>query len=52
MFTVLFAIARTMGWMVQWEEMLLDPEQKIARPRQVYTGPPLRHLAPLDQRGS
>jgi citrate synthase len=51
MFTVLFAIARTMGWMVQWEEMLLDPEQKIARPRQVYTGPPLRHLAPLDQRG-
>ena len=51
MFTVLFAIARTMGWMVQWEEMLLDPEQKIARPRQVYTGPALRHLAPLDQRG-
>ena len=51
MFTVLFAIARTMGWMVQWEEMLLDSEQKIARPRQVYTGPPLRHLAPLDQRG-
>ena len=46
MFTVLFAIARTMGWMVQWEEMLLDPEQKIARPRQVYTGPPLRHLPP------
>jgi citrate synthase len=52
MFTVLFAIARTMGWMVQWEEMLLDPEQKIARPRQVYTGPPLRHMAPLHQRGS
>jgi citrate synthase len=52
MFTVLFAIARTMGWMVQWEEMLLDPEQKIARPRQVYTGPPLRHMAPLHQRGN
>ncbi len=50
MFTVLFAIARTMGWMVQWEEMLLDPEQKIARPRQVYTGLPERHLAPLEKR--
>ncbi|MCX5756597.1 MAG: citrate synthase [Gemmatimonadetes bacterium] len=38
-FTVLFAIARTAGWMAQWEEMLLDKEQKIARPRQIYTGP-------------
>ena len=38
-FTVLFAIARTAGWMSQWEEMLLDKEQKIARPRQIYTGP-------------
>ena len=37
-FTVLFAIARTAGWLSQWEEMLLDKEQKIARPRQVYTG--------------
>ncbi|MFI5310717.1 MAG: citrate synthase [Gemmatimonadales bacterium] len=37
-FTVLFAIARTAGWMAQWEEMLLDKEQKIARPRQIYTG--------------
>ena len=37
-FTVLFAIARTAGWMSQWEEMLLDKEQKIARPRQIYTG--------------
>ena len=37
-FTVLFAIARTSGWLAQWEEMLLDPEQKIARPRQIYTG--------------
>ena len=37
-FTVLFAIARTAGWMTQWEEMLLDKEQKIARPRQIYTG--------------
>jgi citrate synthase len=38
-FTVLFAIARTAGWLAQWEEMLLDKEQKIARPRQIYTGP-------------
>ena len=38
MFPVLFAIPRTVGWMAQWEEMLLDPEQKIARPRQIYTG--------------
>ncbi len=50
MFTVLFAIARTMGWMVQWEEMLADPEQKIARPRQIYTGPEGRNLFPLEQR--
>jgi citrate synthase len=38
MFTVLFAIPRTVGWLAQWEEMLCDPEQKIARPRQIYTG--------------
>jgi citrate synthase len=38
-FTVLFAVARTSGWLAQWEEMLLDKEQKIARPRQIYTGP-------------
>jgi len=38
MFPVLFAIPRTVGWLAQWEEMLLDPEQKIARPRQVYIG--------------
>jgi len=41
-FTVLFAIARTAGWMSQWEELLLDKEQKIARPRQIYTGPATR----------
>ena len=41
-FTVLFAIARTAGWLAQWEEMLLDKEQKIARPRQIYVGPPER----------
>src|SRR5438128_378015 len=44
MFPVLFAIGRTPGWLAQWEEGLLDQEQKIARPRQVYTGPPERHL--------
>jgi citrate synthase len=44
MFPVLFAIGRTPGWLAQWQEGLLDPEQKIARPRQVYTGPAERHL--------
>jgi citrate synthase len=44
MFPVLFAIGRTPGWLAQWEEGLLDPEQKIGRPRQLYVGPPLRHL--------
>jgi citrate synthase len=51
MFPVLFAIPRTSGWISQWEEMLLDPEQKIARPRQVYLGYPLRGYTPLDRRG-
>jgi citrate synthase len=44
MFPVLFAVGRTPGWLAQWQEGLLDPEQKIARPRQVYTGPAERHL--------
>ncbi len=44
-FTVLFAVARTAGWLAQWEEMLLDKEQKIARPRQIYTGSPERAYA-------
>jgi citrate synthase len=44
MFTVLFAIPRTVGWLAHWDEMMRDPEQKIARPRQVYVGPELRHL--------
>ncbi|MGC2288717.1 MAG: citrate synthase [Thermoplasmata archaeon] len=44
MFPVLFAIPRMSGWLAQWQEMLLDPEQKISRPRQLYTGPPVRHL--------
>jgi citrate synthase len=50
MFPVLFAIPRTAGWIAQWEEMLLDPEQKIARPRQIYTGPPVRNYIPREQR--
>jgi citrate synthase len=50
MFPVLFAIPRTAGWMAQWEEMLTDPEQKIARPRQIYTGSPKRDYLSRDKR--
>ncbi len=50
MFPVLFAIPRTAGWIAQWEEMLLDPEQKIARPRQIYTGARTRDYVPREQR--
>src|SRR6266436_4672843 len=50
MFPVLFAIPRTSGWIAQWEEMLLDPEQKIARPRQIYLGHDTRTYVPMDQR--
>jgi citrate synthase len=50
MFPVLFAIPRTAGWIAQWDEMLQDPEQKIARPRQIYTGSPRRDYVPRDQR--
>jgi citrate synthase len=50
MFPVLFAIPRTSGWIAQWEEMLLDPDQKIARPRQVYLGYDERDYVPLEQR--
>ena len=50
MFPVLFAIPRTSGWIAQWEEMLLDAEQKISRPRQVYLGQDLRSYIPLDHR--
>ena len=50
MFTVLFAIPRTAGWLAQWQEMITDPEQKIARPRQVYTGHELRQLVPVEER--
>jgi citrate synthase len=49
-FTVLFAIPRTAGWLAQWEEMLLDPEQKIARPRQIYVGEGERSFVPMEDR--
>src|SRR6266446_2267069 len=50
MFPVLFAIPRVAGWMAQWEEMLLDPEQKIARPRQIYLGAKQRDYVPREKR--
>ena len=50
-FTVLFAMGRLPGWLAQWEEMLQDSEQKIARPRQVYSGPTRRAYVPIDKRG-
>jgi len=50
MFPVLFALARTVGWVSQWKEMMEDPEQKIGRPRQLYTGHTYREFVPLDKR--
>jgi citrate synthase len=50
LFPVLFAIPRTVGWLAQWEEMITDPEQKIARPRQIYVGSPKRDYVPLAKR--
>ncbi len=50
MFTALFALARTVGWVAQWNEMISDPEQKIGRPRQLYTGPTQRDYVPADKR--
>ena len=50
MFTCIFALARTVGWIAQWNEMISDPEQKIGRPRQLYIGPTQRDVAPLDKR--
>ncbi len=50
MFTVLFALARTVGWVAQWKEMVEDPSQKIGRPRQLYTGPAERAFVPLEDR--
>jgi citrate synthase len=50
MFPVLFAIPRTVGWIAQWREMITDPEQKIARPRQVYTGARMVDYVPIESR--
>jgi len=51
-FTVLFAIPRTVGWLAQWQEMLCDSEQKIARPRQIFTGYDMRDFVPIEERGA
>lgn len=51
MFTVLFSLARTVGWIAQWQEMMEDPSQKIGRPRQLYTGPTRRDFVPISERG-
>jgi citrate synthase len=51
MFTVLFALARTVGWISQWKEMIEEPNQKIGRPRQLYTGPTRRDYVPMSYRG-
>ena len=48
---MLFAIGRTPGWLAQWEEMLLDKDQKIARPRQIYVGSEERPYLPVEKRG-
>ena len=50
MFTCIFALARTVGWMTQWEEMITDPEYKIGRPRQLYIGAARRDVTPLEKR--
>ena len=50
MFTVLFAVARTVGWIAQWNEMVEDPNQKIGRPRQLYTGAAKREYIPVSKR--
>jgi citrate synthase len=50
MFTCIFALARTVGWIAQWNEMISDPEQKIGRPRQLYTGPAKRDVVPIAKR--
>jgi citrate synthase len=50
MFTSLFALARTVGWVAQWNEMIADPEQKIGRPRQLYVGAKQRDYVPVDKR--
>jgi citrate synthase len=51
MFTAIFALARTVGWIAQWNEMIQDPQQKIGRPRQLYTGQKERPFVPMEARG-
>lgn len=51
MFTVMFAIGRTVGWVAHWQEMITDPGGRISRPRQLYSGPELRDYSPIDSRG-
>jgi citrate synthase len=50
MFTCIFALARTVGWIAQWQEMISDPEYKIGRPRQLYKGAQRREVKPIAQR--
>jgi citrate synthase len=50
MFTVLFAVARTVGWVSQWKEMIEEPTQRIGRPRQLYTGATERPFVPINKR--
>jgi citrate synthase len=50
MFTAIFALARTVGWIAQWNELISDPDQKIGRPRQLFTGDVRRDFVPLDKR--
>ena len=50
LFTGIFAMARTVGWIAQWKEMISDPEQKIGRPRQLYTGAARRDVAAIERR--
>ena len=50
MFTALFAVSRTVGWISQWQEMIADPEQRIGRPRQIYTGAAMRNYVPVERR--
>ena len=51
MFTVLFAVARTVGWVAQWQEMIEDPHHRISRPRQLYNGYQNRPFVPIKKRG-
>jgi citrate synthase len=51
MFTALFAVSRTVGWVSQWKEMMEDPQQRIGRPRQLYSGPPQRDYVAVGKRG-